>query len=309
MADQDSDPTALFDRRAWRAHRDRAGRNGPVEFLHAEIADGLMERLADIDRRFPRVLDWGAHGGATARALAQRPGTELVVAAEPAMALLRRCPGRRVAVDVELVPFRDGCFDLAVSGLALHWAGDLPGALIQLRRALRPDGLFLAAMLGGATLAELRTALLEAELDEEGGASPRVSPFAELSDAAGLLQRTGFAMPVADSDTFTVTYPDVLALMRELRGIGETNALAARRRTPLRRATLARASALYTERFGLGDGRIHATFEILYLTGWAPAADQPKPLRPGSATRSLADALGTREIPAGGHARPPKQPE
>jgi NADH dehydrogenase [ubiquinone] 1 alpha subcomplex assembly factor 5 len=175
-----------------------------------------------------------------------------------------------VAGDPDLVPFGDGRFDLAVSALALHWAGDLPGALIQLRRALKPGGLFLAAMFGGSTLVELRTVLIEAELIEEGGASPRVSPAAELADVAALLLRAGFAMPVADAEKISVTYRDALALMRDLRGMGETNALAARRPTPLRRATLARAAALYAERFGLPDGRIPATFEILFLTGWAP---------------------------------------
>ena len=160
-------------------------------------------------------------------------------------------------------------------------------------------------MLGGATLAELRTALIEAELAEEGGASPRVSPTADLADAAALLQRAGFALPVADADTITVTYPDMPALMHDLRGMGETNALSARRRTTLRRATLARAAAIYAERFGLADGRIPATFEILYLTGWAPDASQPKPLKPGSAAHRLADALGTTEISAGDPAAPP----
>ena len=154
-------------------------------------------------------------------------------------------------------------------------------------------------MAGGATLIELRTALIEAELGEEGGVSPRVSPTVELADAAALLQRGGFAMPVADTETLMVTYPDLPTLMRDLRGMGETNALSARRRTPLRRATLARAAAIYRERFGSGDGRIRATFEILYLTGWAPDASQPKPLRPGSATVRLADALGTIELSAG----------
>ncbi len=305
MTSFDDDPTALFDRRAWRMHRKRAGGIGPVDFLHAEIAARICDRLADIDRRFPSVLDFGAHGGVLSRNLVQRPGTELIVAAEPAPALLARGIGLGVAVDLEFVPFRDGAFDLVVSALALHWAGDLPGALIQLRRALKPDGLFLGALLGGATLSELRTALLEAELAEENGASPRVSPFAELADAAALLQRAGFALPVADADTITVTYADMLALMRDLRGMGETNALAARRRTPLRRATLARAIAIYAERFGLPDGRIPATFEILFLTGWAPDASQPKPLRPGSATHRLADALGTQEISAGDRAAPP----
>jgi SAM-dependent methyltransferase len=178
----------------------------------------------------------------------------------------------RVAADPDLIPLRDGSFDLVVSILELHWAGDLPGALVQIRRILKPGGLFLAAMLGGSTLVELRTALIEAELIEEGGASPRISPVAELGDVAGLLLRTGFSMPVADAEKITVTYPDALALMRDLRGMGETNALTARRRTPLRRATLTRAALLYAELFGLPDGRIPATFEILFLTGWAPEA-------------------------------------
>jgi SAM-dependent methyltransferase len=176
----------------------------------------------------------------------------------------------RVAADPDLIPFRDRSFDLAVSLLALHWAGDLPGALVQIRRILRPGGLFLASMFGGSNLIELRNVLLEAELAEEGGASPRISPAVDLADVAALLLRTGFAMPVADAEKITVTYPDALALMRDLRGMGETNALAARRRTPLRRATLARAAMLYAERFGLPDGRIPATFEILFLTGWTP---------------------------------------
>jgi SAM-dependent methyltransferase len=251
------------------------------------------------------VLDLGARRGALAPPLARRPGTELVVSADPSLAFLRPASGLSVVADPELVPFRGHCFDLAVSVLILHWVGDLPGTLIQLRHALKPDGLLLAAMLGGATLVELRTALIEAELAEEGGAGPRVSPTADLADAAGLLQRAGFAMPVADADTITVTYPDMPALMRDLRGMGETNALAARRRTPLRRATLARAAAIYAERFAGADGRLSATFEILYLTGWAPAPGQPKPLAPGSAAHRLAEALGTTEFSAGDHAAPP----
>jgi NADH dehydrogenase [ubiquinone] 1 alpha subcomplex assembly factor 5 len=270
MARSEELPILLFDRRAWRLHRDRAARSGGVEFLHGEIADRLLDRLGDFPQRFPLVLDWGAHHGALAGALARRPGVERVVAAEPAAGFLRRLGGMRVAADPDLIPFLDRSFDLVISCLALHWAGDLPGALVQLRRVLRPGGLLLAAMFGGASLVELRTVLIEAELAEEGGASPRVSPAAELGDVAGLLLRTGFAMPVADTETITVTYPDALALMRDLRGMGETNALAARRRTPLRRATLARAALLYAERFGLADGRIPATFEVLFLSGWAP---------------------------------------
>src|SRR6266849_6300433 len=214
-----------------------------------------------------------------------------ILAPETATRFLARAPGPRVAADPELVPFGDASFDLVASTLALHWTADLPGALIQLRHALRPDGLLLAAMLGGQTLVELRTVLFEAELAEEGGVSPRVSPAIELADAAALLQRTGFALPVADSETITVTYPDMLALLRDLRGMGETNALAARRRGGLRRATLARAALLYAERFGDAAGRIPASFEILFLCGWAPHPSQPQPLPRGSATARLADAL------------------
>jgi SAM-dependent methyltransferase len=262
----------LFDRRARRRHRDRAAGDGCVEFLHREIADRLIERLDDVKREFPAVLDLGAHHGALSRALDCRPGINWTIAADSSLGFLARLGGMRIAADPDLLPFRDGRFDLVASMLELHWAGDLPGALVQIRRILKPGGLFIAAMLGGSTLVELRTALIEAESIEEGGASPRVSPAAELGDVAGLLLRTGFAMPVADAEKITVTYPDALALMRDLRGMGETNALTARRRTPLRRATFARTALLYAERFGLPDGRIPATFEILFLTGWAPEA-------------------------------------
>jgi NADH dehydrogenase [ubiquinone] 1 alpha subcomplex assembly factor 5 len=269
-----SEPILLFDRRAWRLHRDRAARRC-VKFLHSEIGDRLLERLDDIAAPFPEVLDLGTHHGALAQALSHRPGVERVVAADPSVGFLAKlAEGMLVAADPDFVPFRDRSFDLVVSALTLHWAGDLPGALVQIRRALKPGGLFLAAMLGGSSLVELRTVLIEAELIEEGGASPRVSPAAELGDVAGLLLRTGFAMPVADAEKITVTYPDALALMRDLRGMGETNSLSARRRTPLRRATLARATVLYAERFGRSDDRIPATFEILFLTGRAPAASR-----------------------------------
>jgi NADH dehydrogenase [ubiquinone] 1 alpha subcomplex assembly factor 5 len=304
METSESAATAIFERSAWRRHRERAARSGCVDFLHAEIAERLVDRIDAIGRSFHRVLDLGAHGGALSRRLAARPGIGQIVAVDPARGFIARQSGTRVVADPELIPFYDKSFDLAISALALHWAADLPGTLIQLRRALKPDGLLLAAMFGGTTLVELRTALIEAELTEEGGVSPRVSPTVELADASGLLQRAGFAMPVADMDTITVTYPDLLALMRDLRGMGETNALAARRRRPLRRATLARAAAIYRERFGNGDGRVRATFEIVYLTGWAPDVSQPKPLRPGSAAVRLAGALGTVELSTGDIATP-----
>lgn len=270
MARSEDLPILLFDRRAWRRHRDRAAGGNPVDFLHEEVAGRLIERLDGIKGQFGVALDLGAHRGAVSAALAELPEVERIVIVEPSLGFLSRRHGMRVAADPDLVPFRDASFHLVVSGLVLHWVGDLPGALVQLRRVLKPGGLLLAAMLGGSTLVELRTALLEAELIEEGGASPRVSPAADLADLASLLLRTGFDMPVADAEKITVTYPDALALMRDLRGMGETNALSERRRTPLRRRTLARAAALYAERFGLPDGRIPATFELLFLTGWAP---------------------------------------
>ncbi|HTV89283.1 MAG TPA: methyltransferase domain-containing protein [Stellaceae bacterium] len=284
-------PAALFDRRAWRAHRERAARLGAVDFLHDEVADRLIDRLDLINHEFPLALDLGARAGGLARMLSARPGTECVVAAEPAVGFLGRAPAPRVVADPELLPFGGARFDLIISNLVLHWAADLPGALVQLRRALKPDGLLLAAMLGDATLVELRAALFEAELAEEGGVSPRVSPAVELTDAAALLQRAGLALPVADGETITVAYPDMLALLRDLRGMGETNALAARRRAPLKRATLAHAARLYAERFADGDGRIRATFGVLFLCGWAPHPSQPKPLPRGSAAARLADAL------------------
>ena len=269
MSDAEGRQIALFDRRAWRAHRDRAARLGPVDFLHAEVTDRLLDRLDFLGPMFPVALDLGARGGALAATLAARPGTERVISTEPSLSFLERAAGLRVAADPEFVPFRDRSFDLVASVLALHWAADLPGTLVQLRRTLRPGGLLLAAMFGGQTLVELRTALFEAELAEEGGVSPRVSPAIELSDAAGLLQRAGFAMPVADAEAVTVAYPDMLALLRDLRGMGETNARAQRRRGGLRRATLARAAAIYAERFAEPAGGIRATFEILFLTGRA----------------------------------------
>lgn len=255
----DPSPALLFDRRARRLHHARAHRQGPVDFLHREIGERLTDRLDLIRREFPAALDLSA-------TRLDLPGSAWVVSED-------------VVSDPEFVPFREASFDLVASNLMLHWVGDLPGTLVQLRRVLRPGGLLLATLFGGQTLVELRTALFEAELAAEGGVSPRVSPTAELGDAAALLQRAGFSSPVADSETITVTYPDILALMRDLRGMGETNALSARRGF-LSRATLARAGAIYADRFAEADGRIRATFEVLFLTGWAPHPDETKP-RPG----------------------------
>lgn len=291
MNHSDLSAAALFERGAWHAHRERAARAGSVDFLHVEIAERLLDRLDVVSREFAVALDLGARDGALARALVRRPGVRIVVAAEPALNLAAALPHMPVAADPELLPFAEASFDLIVSNLVLHWASDLPGTLIQLRRALKPDGLMLAAMLGGATLGELRTVLFDAQLAEEGGVSPLVSPAIELGDAASLLTRAGFALPVADSETIAVSYPDMLALLRDLRGMGETNALAGRRRTGLRRRTLMRAAALYAERFADAEGRIPATFEILFLCGWAPHTSQPQALPRGTGTVPLAAAL------------------
>ena len=201
----------------------------------------------------------------------------------------------RLCGDEEALPFKDASLGLVISGLTLQFANDLPGALVQIRRALKADGLFLGAVLGGQTLAELRDAFITAETEEEGGASPRVAPMADVRDYGGLMQRAGFALPVVDADIVTVTYASPLGLFRDLRGMGATNALLARRKTFLRRATLARTLEIYQERYAAGGGRIKASFEIIYLAGWAPHESQQKPLKPGSAAARLADALGVQE--------------
>jgi SAM-dependent methyltransferase len=283
----------IFDRRLLARRRNRAAdRIAGHDFLLARVADDLVERLAAVNRSFHNAVNLGAHHGLLGRRLRRMPGVELVTDVEAADRLLAQCDGPRLQADEEALPFAAQSLDLVVSGLVLQFVNDLPGTLIQIRRALRPDGLMLAALLGGSTLAELRTAFLVAEEETEGGASPRVAPFADVRDLGNLLQRAGFALPVADSDTVTVTYRDPLALMLELRAMGASNALTERSRRPLRRATLARAVEVYRERFGLPDGRVPATFEIVTLTGWAPHPGQPRPLRPGSATTRLADALG-----------------
>lgn len=293
------DRITVFDRPALRARRDRAASSGGPDFLFAEAAERLLDRLADIDRRFPMALDFGCRDGGLGRTLAGRGGIECLVQADPSPRFVARTAGTRLAAEHEALPFASASFDAVLSVLLLHWVNDLPGTLLQLRRALKPDGLLLVSLLAGDTLVELRECLMAAELAEEGGVSPRVSPFAEPRELGGLLQRAGFAMPVVDSDRLTATYPDALALMRELRLMGESNALVERRRGFSRRATLLRAAALYAEKFGQPDGRIAASFEIVTLTGWAPHPDQPKPLRPGSAAARLATALDSTERSAG----------
>lgn len=286
----------LFDRACLRLHRRRAlaGFAGH-DFLFREIADRLDERLDEITRTFPSALVIGNHGGFAARMVANRVTPDHLVRTDLAADLLAAGDGDGLVADEEALPFAPRSFDLAVSLLGLHWVNDLPGTLLQLRRAMRPDGLLLAAMMGGDSLHELRHALMEAEAAVEGGVSPRVSPFVDVRAAGGLLQRAGFALPMVDVDSITVTYENAFALMKDLRGMGESNALVERRRHFTRRRTILAAAEAYHARHAGPDGRIPATFNIVYLTAWAPHESQPKPLRPGSGRTSLADTLGRKD--------------
>lgn len=269
----------LFDRALLRARQDRARRSGAEPFLLERVSADLAERLQAVTRQFSHGADLGTPGDQVRRALAGQAELKSVA-----------LPDR----DDEALPLAADSADLVVSALALHAVNDLPGVLAQIRRALKPDGLFLAAMVGGDTLTELRQAFAAAETEVEGGISPRVAPFADLRDAGALLQRAGFALPVTDVDRIVVRYDNAFALMQDLRRMGATNVLVERRRAPLRRATLLRMAAIYSERFADADGRIRATFDIVWMSGWAPHESQQKPLKPGSAKMSLEEAVKGR---------------
>ncbi|MFN3232320.1 MAG: methyltransferase domain-containing protein [Alphaproteobacteria bacterium] len=295
----------VFDRTLLRQRRDRSARSfADFAFLKDEVSAQLVDRLADIQRYFPVALDLGSHTGSLGRVITQRPDIEALISCDLSTLMVSAADGQRVAADEEALPFADESLNLVVSALSLHWVNDLPGALVQINRALRPDGLFLGALFGGSTLSELRRALMEAEMAVDGGVSPRISPFVDIRDAGGLLQRAGFALPVADSDILTVDYADAFSLMRDLRGMGETNLVKERRRKPMSRRLLTTAVEAYHDLFAREDGRIPATFEIITLTGWAPHESQQKPLAPGSAKMRLADALKTEEKSAGEKAAP-----
>lgn len=266
-----ADPLRIFDPNALRRHRARAVRLGlGAEFLFERAAAELAGRLGEIKRRFALALDLGCRGGLMTHALDGRGRIDRLVSVDPSEVLARRAPRPAAVVDLEALPFAPRSFDLVLSPLLLHWVNDLPGALLQLRHLLKPGGLLLATLFGGETLSALQAALIEAELESAGDASPRVSPFAELRDLGGLLQRAGFTEPVVDADRIEVEYADLLALMRDLRAMGEANAQRERRKSATRRDTLARAAALYRDR--APDGRVVATFQAINLTAWAPAA-------------------------------------
>ncbi|MDX2222147.1 MAG: methyltransferase domain-containing protein [Rhodospirillaceae bacterium] len=295
-----ADSMLIFDRNLVRRHRDRAAAHiDHSGFLFAESAARLVDRIDDTTRTFELALDLGCRDGVMARALSGSARVKLLVQCDLSAAMARRARANHGLVfcaDEEVLPVADGIIDLVLSNLALHWTNDLPGALVQLRRALKPDGLLLASIFGGDTLSELRSCLLEAETRLTGGASPRVSPFADVRDAGALLQRAGFALPVVDADTIVVTYPDIFRLMADLRAMGETNAVRERVRHPPPRELFALAGQIYAERFADSRGRLVATFQIVTLTAWTPHAGQPKALRPGSAAARLADALGGNEV-------------
>ncbi len=265
----------LFDRALHRKRLDRAAAGfGEADFLQRRAAVDIVERLEPILQDFPRAVDLSARAGAFRAALADSAAAGrvgLLVEADLSAAMLAGRGGPRVALDEERLPLAAGSVDLIVSTLGLHWTNDVIGALVQIRRALKPGGLFIGALLGGSTLTELRQALTEAEAELLGGAGSRVSPFADSRDAAGLLQRAGFVEPVADVDRVMVSYAHPMKLLADLRQMGETNVLAERHPRALTRALLARAFAIYAERFAGPDGRVTATFEIVTLTGWAPA--------------------------------------
>ena len=287
-----SDSMTVFDRALVRRRRDRAVPTfAEHAFLFEEVADRLADRLEDVVRPFPTTLDLGSHDGAMGRILRGRKGIERLVACDLSPGFARQAGPLAVAADEEFLPFAPETFDLVVSNLSLHWVNDLPGALVQVRQSLKPDGFFCAAMLGGETLLELRRCLFEAEMEIAGGVSPRVSPFAEIRDIGGLMQRAGFALPVVDSDVLTVTYSDAFKLMRDLRGMGETNAVLARRKVPATRTLLFEAARRYAEQYAEPDGRIHATFQVLYLAGWSPHESQQQPLKPGCGQIPLGEAL------------------
>lgn len=269
----------IFDRTLLERHRARAGRMAVPgsDFLLRHAATDLAERLTAVNRQFSHAADIDSQSAVLVEALAGAGQGGHV---------------ERLRLDeTEALPLAPGSLDLAVSALQLQWINDLPGLLAQIRRALKPDGLFLAVLIGGDTLQELRDVLTSAESDIRGGAAPRVAPFADIRDIGGLLQRAGFALPVTDSDRLTVRYDSMFHLMRDLRAMGATNALVARDPRPLTRAILARAAELYAERYSDADGRVRATFELIALSGWAPHESQPKPLKPGSAKMRLADAI------------------
>lgn len=289
-------PSLIFDRQLIRRRRERAAATiSRHDFLLKNIAQYLLERLDDIRRPFDTVLDLGCHHGILGRMLLEKRPSCTLVSCDPSLAMLALAGGTGVVADEEYLPFQPDSFDLIISNLSLHWVNDLPGTLLQIKNCLKPDGFFLGSVVGGDSLCELRRCLFEAELDLHGGACARVSPFITLRDAAGLLQRAGFAIPVADVDTMTLLYSSLFQLCADIRGCGHSNAVIERSRVPTSRSLILAAAERYQKLHAEADGRLPVTCQIVYLSGWKPHLSQQQPLRPASAAHRLAQALNARE--------------
>lgn len=283
---QESD---IFNRRLIKLRRERNFENFKShDFLSKEISERLLDNLKDIKRSFKTVLSMNIHD----QVIGDHLQSDEIHYQDISNAMLKSKPGMRIQADEEYLPYKNQSLDLALSCLNLHWVNDLPGTLIQILRCLKPDGLFLAAIFGGETLTELRQSMLKADMDHRGGISPHVSPFIDVRDAGGLMQRAGFALPVVSQERISVTYSDAFALMKELKGMGENNALNKRFKGLSSQQLMIKVAEHYHQNFANEQGRITATFDIIYLQGWAPHESQQKPLKPGSAKMALKDALG-----------------
>ena len=290
----------VFDQTLIEARRMRALRNGDpkAQFLLEIAGRELAERLSVVERHFDTAVELHGYTGLTAKFIAETGKVSKMLRVETDAAFAgNQTEADFVTASLENVPVAPGSVNLVVSPLSLHLTNDTPGVFIQVRRALKPDGLFFAAIPGSGTLQELREVLLATESELTGGASPRVVPFADVRDIGALLQRAGFTLPVADTETYTVRYASLFALLKDLRAMGMTNPLIARSKKPLTRSFFLRAAEIYAERFADADGRIRATFSFIYISGWAPHESQQQPLKPGSAKQRLSDALKTRELP------------
>lgn len=288
----------VFDRALLRQRRNRAaGDFADFDFLYQAVGNQLIDRLDTVRKELPVIVDLGAGTSTLTKALRHRKGTQTVINLDMAPAMAARARGLAVVADEDLLPLKAQSLDCVVANLSLHWVNDLPGALAQIRMALKPDGVFLAAVMGGDSLHELRESLMEAETAVRGGVSPRVSPLIDMQDMSALMQRAGFALPVVDRDSIVVDYASPFRLMHDLRGMAATNATVHRDRSPLPRKMMLETARVYQDKFPAEDeeGGVTATFDIIYMIGWAPAASQPQPLKPGSATARLADVLGSEE--------------
>ncbi|MBS41061.1 MAG: SAM-dependent methyltransferase [Rhodospirillales bacterium] len=301
MSKNETSTVRIFDRRTIELRRKRATTKFSAhDFMFKEVAERLIQRITDVKRKFGLTIDLGARTKHLKQMLSKEESINNIIS----FGLIRDLKDCDLIGNEEVMPFKVASADLLVSNLVFHWTNDLVGTLIQCRQILKPDGLFLAALFGGNTLTELRQVMVEVENEISGGVWPRISPLIQLPDAAALLQRSGYNLPVADTDTITVTYSDAFSLMRDLRGMGETNATLARKRHFSKRSIFSQVAKRYHMLFADSKGRIPATFQIIYLTGWAPDEAQPLPLKPGTATQRLADALDSTEQSAGDTAKP-----